>query len=632
MKLPAMILSCTVLSGAWASAQTDPFLRSSPVQVKPALRSPAAQAKETQTKVTQARVAQVRPAPATQPTSPGVPAAGKLQPARAPAPPTTLNLTNTQSAVFGNPRLSGDASVTKLVFDLPVGMTYALVPTFGGLRIDVGGARVVAAAATNLAPQLSEYRAGGGQVTLGTAYPLSLTDGWRASETAVTGGGRVLIVELGSGLRGGAAASVRGRVLAAAPLSPEAQQSLRPPAGAQDTANLSGLPPGDSVRPVPGVLPPAPPAPLPGSDTTRPSDLVGTVPGTLGAGSTVTVPRIGKNPGLTRLVLDLPPGTGYRIVPNALGLRVELLGVSLEGVKAAAQDVSPEVRAWRYEATAQGVNLTIVTGAPTTSRSGWRGLLLPPVEGAERSRLALDLSPALANLTPLPARERVIAGVPPIPATRGTALLALAASSVRPRIVLDAGHGGKDPGAVGSVIEKEVTLAVAQRVRDLLVPAGVDVVLTRESDRALHPDKTTDLNMRAQLGTPGTQLFVSIHVNALAAASATKGYGIETWWNPNHALSYDLAATLQRDMVRLTGAFDRGVKGYHSLAVLRGSRIPAALVEIGFTSHPVDGQNLLDTNYLDRVAVGIATGIRAALVGGLTAAGASASAPVATGK
>ena len=229
-------------------------------------------------------------------------------------------------------------------------------------------------------------------------------------------------------------------------------------------------------------------------------------------------------------------------------------------------------------------------------------------------------------------RDRLIASVPPIPATRGTAILALATTYVKPRIVLDAGHGGKDPGAVGSVVEKEVTLAVAQRVRDLLVPAGVDVVMTRDSDRALHPDKNTDLTMRAQLGTPGTQLFVSIHVNAMAATSAMKGYGVETWWNPNHTLSYDFAATLQRDMVRLTGAFDRGVKGYHSLAVLRNSRIPAALVEIGFTSHPVDGQNLLDQNYLDRVAVGIASGIRAALIGGLTASGPQSSAPVASGK
>lgn len=624
MKLPAMLLSCAVLSGAWAVAQADPFLRSSPVQVKPALQSASGQAK--------AALAPAAKTLAPAAKDPVAQTSSKAPAVRASGAPTTLNLTNTQNVVFGNPRLSGDASATKLVFDLPVGATYALVPTFGGLRIDVGGARVVAAAATNLAPQLSEYRAGGGQVTLGTPYPLSLTDGWRASETTVAGGGRVLIVELGPGLRGGAAASVRGRVLAAAPLSAEAQQSLLPPPNAQETAQQGGLPPGDSVRPSPGVLTPAPPAPLPGTDVARPSDLVGKVPGTLSAGATVTPPRLGKNPGMTRLVLDLPPGTSYRIVPNALGLRVELLGVGLEGIKAAAQDVSPEVRAWRYEPTAQGVNLTIVTGAPTTARSGWRGLLLPPVEGGERSRLALDLSPALANLTPMQPRDRLIASVPPIPATRGTAILALATTYVKPRIILDAGHGGKDPGAVGSVVEKEVTLAVAQRVRDLLVPAGVDVVMTRDSDRALHPDKNTDLTMRAQLGTPGTQLFVSIHVNAMAATSAMKGYGVETWWNPNHTLSYDFAATLQRDMVRLTGAFDRGVKGYHSLAVLRNSRIPAALVEIGFTSHPVDGQNLLDQNYLDRVAVGIASGIRAALIGGLTASGPQSSAPVASGK
>lgn len=176
-----------------------------------------------------------------------------------------------------------------------------------------------------------------------------------------------------------------------------------------------------------------------------------------------------------------------------------------------------------------------------------------------------------------------------------------------------------------------MTLDVARRVRDLLVAAGVDAVLTRETDRELHPDKNTDLQMRAKMGTPGTQMFVSIHVNATEASAALAGYGIETWWNPNHALSYQLATVLQRDMVDVTGAFDRGIKGYRSLSVLRNSRIPAALVEIGFTSHPVDGQNLADNNYLDRVAMGIASGIRDALMTGVSAAGKPAASAVGGG-
>ncbi|WP_339094595.1 N-acetylmuramoyl-L-alanine amidase family protein [Deinococcus sp. VB343] len=580
MKRIATYLSSALLLGSWAAAQTGSLSRSTPVQVQPAASG----------------------------------FASGIEP-----------LAQARGAMFGNPRISSANGVTKLVFDLPAGMTYTLVPTFGGLRLDVGGARVVPASALRLAENLTEYRAGTGQIVMGTPFPLSLSDGWRATEATVASGNRVLIVELGSQMRGGAVSSVSGRVLAAAPADARAQASLQAPVPATDHAasseHANDLPPGDSVKRVPGTLPPAPAA-MTDTDTSRPSTLVGRIPGILQAGASVSAPRVGKSPGVTRMVLDLPPGTGYRIVPNTLGLRVELVGVGLGDARTSEQDTSSEVRAWRYERTGEGVNLTIVTGAPTTSRSGWRSQVLPPSSG-NLMRLVLDISPAMANLTPLTSKERLIGSVPPMRANSGVSGLALLSSPsyVRPRVVIDPGHGGRDPGAVGTIIEKQVTLDVAKRVRDLLVAAGVDAVLTRETDRELHPDKNTDLQMRAQMGTPGTQMFVSIHVNATEASTALKGYGVETWWNPNHARSYDLASTLQRGMVRTTGAFDRGIKGYRSLSVLRNSRIPAALVEIGFTSHPIDGLNLTDNNYLERVAVGIASGVRDALLTGVSASG-----------
>jgi N-acetylmuramoyl-L-alanine amidase len=114
-------------------------------------------------------------------------------------------------------------------------------------------------------------------------------------------------------------------------------------------------------------------------------------------------------------------------------------------------------------------------------------------------------------------------------------------------------------------------------------------------------------------------MFVSIHVNSTEASSALAGYGIETWWNNNNPNSLPLAQSIQQDAIGATAAYSRGVKNVHTLAVLRQSRIPAALVEIGYTSHPVDGLNLKDSNYLDRVAFGVASGIRDALQAGLGA-------------
>ncbi|GGB73065.1 N-acetylmuramoyl-L-alanine amidase [Deinococcus soli (ex Cha et al. 2016)] len=523
--------------------------------------------------------------------------------------PGTVPATPDSAATFGNPRVSSQGSVTRVVFDLPTGLTYALTPTFAGLRLDVQGARVQPAISAKLGASVSEYRAGAGQATLITPYPLAPNDGWRASEATLATGKRVLILELGPGISGGAGSSVRGQVRTSAPTSAAAQTVLN--------ALLPGsLPPGDQVR----SSVPLPAPSLPDANPAQPSALQGSVPGPARPAPLGT-PRIGKSPGQTRVVLDLPPGSSYRITTGPGGLNITLSGVTAAPQQATG--VSPELRGWTCAPTAQGATVTLSTAARTTDRSGWRAQLLPPANG-DLSRLVLDLSPALADRTPLTASQRTVQAVAPQFAARPTALLALSTSLVKPRVVLDPGHGGKDPGAVGAVIEKQVTLDVALRVRELLSAAGVDVILTRDSDRELHSVKTTDLQLRAAMGTPGTALFVSIHVNALEAAVALRGYGIETWWNPNHARSSALAALLQTQMVQQTGAFDKGLKNSQSLGVLRNSRVPAALVEIGFASHPVDGQNLQDSNYLDRVALGIAQGIREALVNGVTADGASA--------
>ncbi|GAA0509653.1 N-acetylmuramoyl-L-alanine amidase [Deinococcus depolymerans] len=586
MKLPVIILSSALLlagagSGlAQTAATTDPFQRGAPAASTPSVSVTGASA------------------------VPGAP----------------ITLTGVQNATFGSPRASSQGSATRVVFDLAPGVTYTLTPTFTGLRVDVQGARVQPAVTARLGSSVTEYRAGAGQATLITPFPLSLNDGWKAQEATLATGSRVLIIDIGAGVTGGAPGS---RVLASAPVSAAARAVLNAPT---QTAAPASLPPGDTVTRSGQVLPPAPA--LPGDDTARPSDLSGRVPGTP-RGDLLAPPRLGKSPGQTRVVLDLPPGATYRISPGPSGLSIDLTGLTVTAQ--GERDLSPELREWRSEGRAGGGTVTLLTAAPTTARSGWRAQLLPPSSG-DLSRLAIDLSPAMADLTPLSPAERAVAAVPPVLATRGTALLALSASYVKPRVVIDAGHGGRDPGAVGSVIEKEVTLDVALRVRDLLTPAGVDVVLTRDSDRELNSNKNADLQLRAAMGTPGTQLFVSIHVNAMDARNALKGYGVETWWNPNHPRSSALAALLQGSMVSQTGAFNQGLKNSQSLSVLRNSRVPAALVEIGFASHPVDGQNLKDSNYLDRVALGIAQGIREALITGVTADGNRAGPPVAAAR
>nr|WP_233218870.1 N-acetylmuramoyl-L-alanine amidase [Deinococcus arcticus] len=521
---------------------------------------------------------------------------------------------------FGHPRSSSEGGRTRVVFDLPPGTTYALTPTAGGLRINVAGAPLLKPTRTALGSSVTDYRVSGAQVWLVTPFALTTAANWQASEATLATGTRVLILDFGVGVVGGAVPGLRGLVtslLGTPPVGAAGPAAPRPVPSVPRTR--AGVTPSDVLSAASGVTPPAPPPPLPGQALGHPSSLTGQAQGRVQPGALLLAPRIGKNPGLTRVVLDLPPGTRYRMVPTSLGLRVEFMGVG--ALPLDAQDLTPELRAWRYEPAADGVTVTLLTGLPLTDRSGWRAQLVAPVPGSDRSRLAIDLSPALADLTPLPRSERVVAGVPPRLVTQGTAMLVLGTALVKPRVVLDPGHGGADPGGVGAVTEKQVALDVALRVRDLLQPAGVDVILTREADQALLPNKAADLNMRAAMGTTGTQLFLSIHVNALSPATALRGYGVETWWNPNHALSSAFAGLIQKNVTAITGAYSRGLKNSTSLAVLRASRIPAALVEIGFTSHPVDGLNLQNTNYLDRVALGIALGIREALVTGVSAQG-----------
>ncbi|KIQ53507.1 N-acetylmuramoyl-L-alanine amidase family protein, partial [Meiothermus taiwanensis] len=218
----------------------------------------------------------------------------------------------------------------------------------------------------------------------------------------------------------------------------------------------------------------------------------------------------------------------------------------------------------------------------------------------------------------------------------------------QPRVVvIDPGHGGLDPGAVGFVVEKEVTLDLALRLRQLLQKEGIEVVLTRSSDTHLSPDKATDLGLRAEMANSKRNLFISIHVNSAPNAAQ----GIETYYfgstldqsllaqvirengggelgqrltreaqsvgerlvrdliaQSNLKFSRQLAQYVQSALVQATGAADRGVR-QAPFYVLRNARIPAILVEVGFANHPVEGRRLQTSQYRQTLAEALARGI-----------------------
>ncbi len=171
-------------------------------------------------------------------------------------------------------------------------------------------------------------------------------------------------------------------------------------------------------------------------------------------------------------------------------------------------------------------------------------------------------------------------------------------------VVVDAGHGGSDPGAVyGGVNEKAVNLAVAQKVEALLAADGIDVIMTREGDTYPSLSERPALANEEQ-----ATVFVSVHSNSASATSAT---GIETYYsvkNPEEDMSKTLAQYVQKAIIEETGAKDRGVKSANYV-VLREAFMPAVLVELGFMTNDGELANLTDSEYQDLLAQGIYQGI-----------------------
>jgi N-acetylmuramoyl-L-alanine amidase len=194
------------------------------------------------------------------------------------------------------------------------------------------------------------------------------------------------------------------------------------------------------------------------------------------------------------------------------------------------------------------------------------------------------------------------------------------------RILLDPGHGGDDRGAVNhlGMSEKALNLWVAQRVRQRLEATGLTVGMTRAGDETL-----TLSNRVARAAAWDADLFVSIHFNEAANPSArgsetfvlaaggqpiTASSELDGWPEAMPANRYDAAnflagLAIQGQLLRATGHQDRGVRRSR-FYVLREAVCPAVLVECAFMSHQEEAAQLADAAYLDRIAAGIADGIR----------------------
>lgn len=175
------------------------------------------------------------------------------------------------------------------------------------------------------------------------------------------------------------------------------------------------------------------------------------------------------------------------------------------------------------------------------------------------------------------------------------------ASNGRIVVVLDPGHGGRDPGAVGigGLSEIDIVDPVSNRVAALLRDSGVEAVLTRTSNYELDLDPRVDLANRVR-----ANLFVSIHANAISMSRPDVN-GIETYYFQSG--NY-LAETIHESLLDATGSNDRGVRTAR-FYVLRYTDMPAVLLELGFVTGDQDAPRLRDPDYQETLARGITRGI-----------------------
>jgi N-acetylmuramoyl-L-alanine amidase len=169
-------------------------------------------------------------------------------------------------------------------------------------------------------------------------------------------------------------------------------------------------------------------------------------------------------------------------------------------------------------------------------------------------------------------------------------------------VVIDAGHGGFDRGGIPRqrIPEKEMTLEVAQRLRNVLAADGYRVVMTRDSDVFV------PLGRRVAIANSyGNAIFVCIHFNSATRAGAD---GIETYFYGRDSLP--LASAVHHFVAGGAPSPNRGVRrrGYY---VLRKARVPAVLVECGFLTNPTEAGYIQRSSYRQKLAEEIAAGIRA---------------------
>lgn len=253
------------------------------------------------------------------------------------------------------------------------------------------------------------------------------------------------------------------------------------------------------------------------------------------------------------------------------------------------------------------ISLTVPDRSPDwrALASGSSGIVVLPPRG-----VAIATRPAAEPISPPPVTTRPPVPEPPAvvsePELSRQSVSEPTTPATNPRlenitIVIDPGHGGRDPGAigVGGLREKDVVSDIAYDVTAILEQWGGRVILTRSDDREI------DLDPRVQIAEQANaDLFVSIHANSISLERPEVN-GLETYY---YSSGFQLAETIHDAILRELDMLDRGVRQAR-FYVLRNTSMPAVLVETGFVTGAEDARNLNDPAWRSQMAEAISAGV-----------------------
>ncbi len=181
-------------------------------------------------------------------------------------------------------------------------------------------------------------------------------------------------------------------------------------------------------------------------------------------------------------------------------------------------------------------------------------------------------------------------------------------------VVVDAGHGGFDPGAIGvsGTEEDDLNLAVAQFLKAELEACGVQVIMTREDENAIAGDKDADMAERRRIiKESGSDIVVSVHMNNFIQDPDVSGPLV--LFTPGSEKGKTLAEAVQTS---LNAALDAdGTARSENLYVLKSGSQPSVLVECGYLSNKAEENNLRQPDYQQEVAKAICDGVTAFFAG-----------------